>query len=29
MYKVGEIIQFGGYNWQVLDIENNQALLLS
>ncbi|MCL1997959.1 MAG: DUF6273 domain-containing protein [Turicibacter sp.] len=26
---VGDIITFSGYNWRVLDIQNNQALLLS
>ncbi|MCL1997965.1 MAG: DUF6273 domain-containing protein, partial [Turicibacter sp.] len=27
--KVGEKIPFSGYDWRVLDIQNNQALLLS
>ncbi|MCL1997958.1 MAG: DUF6273 domain-containing protein [Turicibacter sp.] len=27
--KIGENIKFSGYNWRVLDIQNNQALLLS
>ena len=27
--KVGEIIEFSGYDWRVLDIQNDQALLLS
>ena len=26
---VGDIIQFGGYDWRVLEVRNNQALLLS
>ena len=27
--QVGDIIQFGGYSWQVLDVQNGRALLLS
>ncbi|MCL2016671.1 MAG: DUF6273 domain-containing protein [Defluviitaleaceae bacterium] len=27
--QIGQITPFGGYDWQVLDIQNNQALLLS
>ncbi|MCL1988160.1 MAG: DUF6273 domain-containing protein [Firmicutes bacterium] len=27
--KIGEIIPFSGYKWRVLDIQENQALLLS
>ncbi|MCL1988204.1 MAG: protein phosphatase 2C domain-containing protein [Firmicutes bacterium] len=27
--KIGEIVSFSGYNWQVLDIQDNQILLLS
>jgi hypothetical protein len=26
---VGDTIRFGGYNWQVLDVQNNRALILS
>ena len=28
-FNIGEIIQFGDYNWRVLDIKNNTALLIS
>ena len=27
--EIGEIINFGGYSWRVLDIQNNRALFLS
>jgi len=27
--KVGDIIQFGGYDWKILEIENDKALILS
>jgi len=27
--KIGEIVEFGGYIWRVLDVQNGQALLLS
>ncbi|MCL1987589.1 MAG: DUF6273 domain-containing protein, partial [Firmicutes bacterium] len=27
--KIGEIIPFSAYNWRVLDVQKNQALLLS
>jgi len=27
--SVGEIIQFGGYDWRVLDVQNDKALILS
>ena len=29
MIKKGEHIQFGGYNWRVLDVKSDRALLLS
>ncbi|MDR2505592.1 MAG: DUF6273 domain-containing protein [Oscillospiraceae bacterium] len=28
-YKVGSIISFGGYDWRVLDIQNNAALIIT
>ena len=28
-YKIGEIIQFGGYDWRVLDVQDGKALILS
>jgi len=28
-YKVGSIISFGDYNWRVLDIQNNAALVIT
>jgi len=27
--EIGEIIQFGGNDWRVLDIQNNRALIIS
>ncbi|MCL1986434.1 MAG: DUF6273 domain-containing protein [Firmicutes bacterium] len=27
--EIGEIVEFGGYIWRVLDVQNGQALLLS
>ena len=27
--KIGSIIPFGGYDWRVLDVQNNKALILS
>lgn len=27
--KIGEIIQFGGYDWRILDIKNNEALIIT
>jgi len=27
--NVGDLVEFGGYNWRVLDIQGNSALLLS
>ena len=29
MIKIGSVIQFGGYDWRVLDIQDDKALLLS
>ncbi|MCL2052823.1 MAG: DUF6273 domain-containing protein [Oscillospiraceae bacterium] len=26
---IGSVIQFGGYNWRVLDIQNNAALIIT
>ena len=28
-YKIGSIISFGDYNWRVLDIQNNSALVIT
>ena len=28
-YKIGSIISFGDYNWRVLDIQNNAALVIT
>lgn len=28
-YKIGSIISFGYYNWRVLDIQNNAALIIT
>ena len=28
-FKIGSIISFGSYNWRVLDIQNNTALIIS
>ena len=28
-WKTGDIIQFGSYNWRVLDVQNNKALILT
>ena len=27
-YKVGDLYRFGNYDWRVLDVKNNKALLL-
>jgi hypothetical protein len=28
-YQKGDIIRFGGYDWRVLDVQNNEALIIS
>ncbi|MCL2767349.1 MAG: DUF6273 domain-containing protein, partial [Synergistaceae bacterium] len=28
-FQVGAVIQFGGYDWRVLDVQDNRALILS
>ncbi len=28
-FNIGEIISFGGYNWRILDIKNNAALIIT
>ena len=28
-FNIGEIISFGGYNWRILDIKNNEALIIT
>ncbi len=28
-YEIGSIISFGYYNWRVLDIQNNAALIIT
>ena len=28
-YKTGEIIRFGGYDWQILDAQSDKALIIS
>ena len=29
LYAVGDIIQFGNYDWRVLDVQGNQALIIT
>lgn len=28
-YKIGSIMQFGGYDWRILDIKDNKALIIT
>ena len=28
-FIIGEVISFGGYNWRILDIKNNAALIIT
>ncbi|MGF7060557.1 hypothetical protein HNR33_004249 [Brassicibacter mesophilus] len=28
-FNIGSIIPFGGYNWRILDIKNNAALIIT